>query len=71
VSDFYISRLGLPILLQQNRQTDPGNILIAQRNINVVIGNEAAQFLVWGYINPIFGTVLSALSYCTDFFDEI
>ncbi len=26
VSDFYIPRIGLPIWLQQNRQTDPGNI---------------------------------------------
>jgi hypothetical protein len=26
VSNLYISRIGLPIWLQQNRQTDPGNI---------------------------------------------
>jgi hypothetical protein len=26
VNDLYIPRIGLPILLQQNRQTDPGNI---------------------------------------------
>jgi hypothetical protein len=26
VSDSYIPRIGLPIWLQQNRQTDPGNI---------------------------------------------
>jgi hypothetical protein len=26
VSDLYIPRIGLPILLQQNRQTVPGNI---------------------------------------------
>jgi hypothetical protein len=26
VSDLYVSRIGLPILLQPNRQTDPGNI---------------------------------------------
>ena len=26
VSDSYIFRIGLPILLQPNRQTDPGNI---------------------------------------------
>ncbi len=25
-TDFYITRIGLPIWLQQNRQTDPGNI---------------------------------------------
>ncbi len=26
VSDVHIPRIGLPICLQQNRQTDPGNI---------------------------------------------
>jgi hypothetical protein len=26
VSDLYISRIGLPIWLQQNRQNEPGNI---------------------------------------------
>ncbi len=26
VSDLYIPRIGLPIWLQQNRQTDPGKI---------------------------------------------
>jgi hypothetical protein len=44
VSDLYIPRIGLPILLQPNRQTDPGNILMAHRYMNVWIGNEAAQF---------------------------
>ncbi len=39
VSDLYIPRIGLPICLQQNRQTDPRNILIAHRYMN-----EAAQF---------------------------
>ncbi len=34
VSDPYIPRDGLPIWLQQNRQTDPGNILIAHRYMN-------------------------------------
>jgi hypothetical protein len=40
VSDLYIFRIGLPIWLQQNRQTNPGNILIAHRYNNVVIGRQ-------------------------------
>jgi len=31
VSNFNIPRIGLPIMLQPNRQTDPGNIYIANR----------------------------------------
>jgi hypothetical protein len=34
----------LPILLQGNIWTNPGNIQIAHRRKNVEIGNEAAQF---------------------------
>ncbi len=37
VNDLYIPRIGLPIWLQQNNQTDPGSLLIAHRNINVEI----------------------------------
>ncbi len=39
VSDLYISRIGLPIWLQQNRQTDPGKN-IAHRYMNVEIGRH-------------------------------
>ncbi len=41
VSDLYIPRIGLPIWLQPNRQTDPGNFG----------NNEAAQFHFWENIN--------------------
>ncbi len=44
VSDLYIPRIGLLIFLQQNRETDPWNIKIVHRNINVEIGTAAAHF---------------------------
>jgi hypothetical protein len=40
VSDFYIPRISLPIRLQQNRQTNPGNIYHAHRYMNVEIGRQ-------------------------------
>jgi hypothetical protein len=40
VSDLYIPRISLPIWLQQSRQTDPGNIKIAHRYMNVEIGRH-------------------------------
>ncbi len=40
MSDLYIPRIGLPIWLQKNRQTDPGNVQIAHRYMNVKIGKQ-------------------------------
>ncbi len=53
VSDSYFPRIDPHIFLQQNWKTDPGNILIAHRNKNVEIDDEAAQFLFWECINGI------------------
>ncbi len=39
----YIPRIGLHIFLQQNRQTDDGNIQVAHRHMNVEIGTEAGN----------------------------
>ncbi len=43
VSDLYtIPLIGLPILLQENKWAERGNISIAHRHMNVEIGIEAA-----------------------------
>ncbi len=54
MKDLYISRIGLPILLQGNMWTDPGNILNRSQTHELEIGTEAVQFPEKDYINGIF-----------------
>ncbi len=49
VSDLYISRIILPICLHQNRQTDPRNIYLVHRYMDVEIGREDIIILLWKY----------------------
>jgi hypothetical protein len=57
LSDLYIPRIGLSILLQPNLHINPGNMWIAHKYMDVRIENKATQFNFWEYKNRIFGTV--------------
>jgi hypothetical protein len=54
VRDLYISRIDLPILLQENMCTNPGNIQIVHRHMNVEIRTEAMHFPEREYTHGIF-----------------
>jgi hypothetical protein len=59
---FIYFQIGLPILLQEYMWTDPGNIQIAHRHMNVEIWTEVVQFPENKFTNGFFVAVLGAYS---------
>ncbi len=49
VSDLYISMLGLPILLQENMWTDPGNILYKSLKDHMNVGLRPRNSFIGKY----------------------
>ncbi len=64
VSDLYIPTMDLPILLQENIWTDPGNLINAHRRMDLEIGTEAGQLPGKEYINGIFFAVYFICAAC-------